>query len=62
MVRVMLAILAGYLFVIAVVYLLQGRLIYYPNVPGRELTGSPADLRMDYEDVTIETSDGVIME
>lgn len=59
MVRVMLSILAGYLFVIAVVYLLQGRFIYYPNVPERELSGTPSDLRMDYEDVTIETSDGV---
>ncbi len=59
MVRVMLSILAGYLFVIAVVYLLQGRLIYYPNVPGRELSATPADLRMEYEDVTLETSDGV---
>ncbi len=59
MVRVMLSILAGYLFVIGVVYLLQGRLIYYPNVPGRELSATPSDLRMEYEDVTIETSDGV---
>ena len=59
MIRVMLSIFAGYLFVIAVVYLLQGRLIYYPNLPERELSGSPDDLRMEYEDVTIETSDGL---
>lgn len=59
MVRVMLSIFAGYCFVIAVVYLLQGRLIYYPNVPGREISATPSDLRMDYEDVNIEASDGV---
>ena len=59
MVRVMLSILAGYCFVIGIVYLLQGRLIYYPNVPERELTATPSEMRMDYEDVSIETSDGV---
>ena len=33
-------------------------MLYLPNVPGRALTMTPADARMDYEDVSIETADG----
>ena len=38
---------------------MQARLIYYPNIPSRTLTASPADIGLDYESVTISTSDNV---
>ena len=50
---------AGYCLVLATAYLMQGRMLYLPNVPGRTLTLTPANERMDYEDVSIETADGV---
>lgn len=59
MIRFALLIFAGYFIVVAIVYLTQGRLLYLPGVPGRELTSTPADRRMEYDDVNIRTSDGV---
>jgi fermentation-respiration switch protein FrsA (DUF1100 family) len=44
---------------VAVVYLMQGRMLYLANVPGRALVMTPADADMEYEDVTVETADGV---
>ena len=41
------------------IYLMQPRLLYYPNVPTRELTATPADTGLVYETVTLETADGV---
>ena len=43
----------------AYVFFMQARLIYYPNLPSRELTTSPADIGLDYESVTITTSDDI---
>jgi len=40
-------------------FLVQDRLIYYPNVPSRELTASPADIGLHYKSVTLSTSDNV---
>ena len=52
---------ASYGLVLVVVYLMQGRMFYLSSVPGRALTMTPADARMDYEDVSIETTDGVTL-
>ena len=54
------------LFVVAVVYctlalyvfLMQPKLIYYPDIPTRELEATPSVMSLDYEDVTLKTSDG----
>lgn len=43
----------------AYVFFMQARLIYYPNMPSRTLTASPADIGLDYESITISTSDNV---
>lgn len=40
-------------------FLMQGRMIFYPNMPSRKLTASPADAGLDYESVTLSASDGV---
>ena len=40
-------------------FLMQAKLLYYPNIPSRELTGNPADINLDYETITLRTSDNV---
>ncbi len=61
MLKFFLLLAAGYVLVLAIVYLMQGRMLYLANVPGRALTMTPADAHMDYEDVSIETDDGVTL-
>ena len=52
---------AAYGLILATAYFMQGRMLYLPNMPGRTLTLTPAVERMDYEDVSIETADGVTL-
>ncbi len=59
MVKLLFAFIAGYGLLVAGVYLMQGRMLYLPHVPGRALDATPADAALDYEDVSLETSDGV---
>jgi len=61
MLKLIVVLAAGYGLVLVIIYLMQGRMLYLPNVPGRALTMTPADARMDYEDVSFETSDGVTL-
>ena len=42
-------------------FLMQAKLIFYPNIPSRKLTSSPADIGLEYESVSIKTSDQVIL-
>jgi fermentation-respiration switch protein FrsA (DUF1100 family) len=49
---------AAYAVLIAYVCLFQSRLIYFPNVPGRTLTATPAEIGLDFEEVRITTADG----
>ncbi len=48
-------------FVLLIAGCMQGRMLYFPQVPGRTLAMTPADARMDYEDVSIATADGVTL-
>jgi fermentation-respiration switch protein FrsA (DUF1100 family) len=41
------------------IYLMQPRLLYYPNLPTRELMATPAEIGLDYEAVTLPTDDGL---
>ena len=59
MLKFVLIISACYALLVAAVYLMQGRMLYLASVPGRELTATPADIDLEYEDVGIETADGV---
>lgn len=61
MLKLILLIVAAYGLLVAVVYLMQGRMLYLPDMPGRALTMTPTDAGMDYQDVSIETEDGVIL-
>lgn len=51
----------GYGVLVVTVYLMQGRMLYLANVPGRELTATPADILLEYDDILIETDDGVTL-
>jgi hypothetical protein len=39
-------------------YLMQGRMVFLANLPGRALTATPADIGLAFENVTIGTGDG----
>ena len=58
MLKIILAILVAYLLLVAVFVLMQDRMLYLADVPGRTLTATPADAGMPYEELSIETSDG----
>lgn len=47
-----------YAAVLAALWVMQGRLIHLPHVPGRSLEATPAARGLDYETVRIDTADG----
>ena len=52
--------LAGiYVLLSVVLYLLQNRMVFLANMPGRALTATPGDAGFTYQDVSITTSDSV---
>ena len=61
MLKLFVALAIGYALLVALIYLMQGRMLYLPNMPGRELAATPTDIGLVYEDVSIETSDGVVL-
>lgn len=46
-----------YLALTLMLYLFQGRMVFLSNLPGRTLTASPNDIGLDYEDISLTTSD-----
>ena len=46
-----------YLLLALMLYLFQGRMVFLSNLPGRALIASPGDIGLDYEDVSLTTSD-----
>ena len=48
MLKFVLIIAACYGLLVAVVYLMQGRMLYLANVPGRDLMATPADVDLRY--------------
>jgi fermentation-respiration switch protein FrsA (DUF1100 family) len=59
MLKLLLVIAGAYLLLVAFVYLTQASMLYLPNIPGRELHAAPDAVGLDYEDITLEASDGV---
>jgi len=53
--------IVGVLYVLFCVYLyfMQARLVYYPNLPSRKVTVDPSRVGLEFEPVTITTSDDV---
>lgn len=50
--------LSVYVLLSLALYLLQGKMVFLANMPGRALTASPGDMGLEYEDVFMATSDG----
>ena len=48
-----------YVLLALMLFLFQDRMVFLSNLPGRALTATPQDAGFDYEDVTLETSDGL---
>ena len=46
-----------YLVILLMFYLLQDRAVFLSNLPGRALTATPADIGLNYEDVSLATRD-----
>jgi len=61
MLKFLLVLVIAYALLVAVVFLMQGRMLYLPNMPGRELEMTPTDAGMDYQDVSFEAADGVAL-
>ena len=61
MLKLLLAGIACYAVLALVVYLMQARMLYLPDVPGRSLDRTPDAIDVDYADVAIETSDGILL-
>ncbi len=61
MLKFILVVAACYGLLVVVVYFMQGRMLYLAEVPGRTLTMTPTNVGMDYQDVSIETTDGVTL-
>ena len=47
-----------YLLLSLALYLLQGKMVFLANMPGRALTATPSDFGLEFEDVSITTRDG----
>ncbi len=48
---------AIYIALMVMLYLFQGRMVFLSNLPGRELIASPGDIGLDYENISLATSD-----
>jgi fermentation-respiration switch protein FrsA (DUF1100 family) len=46
-----------YVLLALALYLLQGKMVFLSNMPGRALTASPGDIGLEYEDVFLTSSD-----
>lgn len=55
----LLLVAVGYLGVALYLFFMQPRMLYYPDMPGRELEANPAAVGLAYEDVALLTRDGV---
>jgi len=56
MLSVLLTIFAGYLLICLLAYVLQSRLVFFPD---RNVSLTPAAVNLDYEDIRFQTQDGI---
>ena len=59
LVQIVVLIGLAYAAILTLVYVFQSRLLYLPNVAGRGLAATPQVIGLPYENVHLETSDGV---
>lgn len=55
--RLLLILLGGYALIVALAFAFQNRLVYLPNVVGRDIVSTPADIGLDFEEVWLDTAD-----
>lgn len=56
--RLLITLIVAYGLLVLLVYFMQPRLLFLPNVAGRELAATPAQMGLSYRDVTLSTEDG----
>ncbi len=56
--RIIIILAGAYLLVLLYLWLMQPRLIFYPDLPGRELVATPARLGLPWEEVWLRSADG----
>ena len=52
----------GYGALLLIVYLIQPSLLYFPNVPSREIVATPEQVGLDYQAISLHTDDGVTLD
>lgn len=57
--RLLAAALLAYSILVLLAWALQPKLLYLRSVPGRELEAAPSDAGLPFDQVRIETADGV---
>jgi fermentation-respiration switch protein FrsA (DUF1100 family) len=58
MIYILIAAALLYAVLTAWVFIMQPRLIYYPDMPGRAIEITPDAVALEYEDITLSTQDG----
>ncbi|MEK7196809.1 MAG: alpha/beta hydrolase [Nitrospirota bacterium] len=53
---VIIGLVLGYLFLVGFVYIRQGSMLYYPS---REIEATPKNIGLDFEEITLKTTDGI---
>ncbi len=62
LVLILLGAAAGfYVLLGALLFFMQERMVFLPNLPGRTLEATPQRLGLDYDDAFFETDDGVVL-
>lgn len=59
MLKLLLIVAGCYLLLVGFIYLTQASMLYLPGMPGRQLDATPEGIGLEYEDVSLETSDGI---
>ena len=55
----LIAAVSFYVLLALMLFLFQDKMVFLSSLPGRTLTATPQDAGFEYEDVTLETSDGL---
>lgn len=59
MLKMLLIVAGAYSLLVGFMYLTQAGMLYLPDMPGRQLDVTPDAIGLDFEDVELDTSDGV---
>jgi fermentation-respiration switch protein FrsA (DUF1100 family) len=58
---ILIGVALGYGALLGLVYMTQERMVYYPEIGGRELAADPAAVGLSFEEVSLATSDGEVL-